>query len=217
MLNTTIANETSQYLSQNLEILLKTHEINCADLAKKLNLPYNTIHRILMGTTSDPRISTLQQIAEYFGVSLDFLYATNQSNHFNKKNNSIVPFYDWSQLTDPNFLTQVDAQKWINVADLDVKDGLEHFFAIDSTKSMQPRFPINTTFILKNNEAVIDGDLVLIRFRSDNALSLRELVIDSPHWQLKPIISDSTTILFTHEEHMVIGVVILTVIHTRSI
>jgi len=80
---------------------------------------------------------------------------------------------------------------------------------------MQPRFPFGTTFIIKMDNP-IDGDLVLVRFKKDNSISLRELVIDSPNWQLNPIISGSKNILFNHLDHIIIGVVILMLIQNRA-
>ena len=80
---------------------------------------------------------------------------------------------------------------------------------------MQPRYPVGTTFIVSMETDPIDGDLVLVRFSQNNAISLRELVVDSPHWQLNPIISGSSRLLFDQSEHSIIGVVVLTLIQTR--
>lgn len=206
-------------LAINLSKLLESHQITENDLAKNLDIPYNTINRIIRGLTTDPRISTLEQIANFFGVKLDFLlqaYANDQNS-----NNINIPLVNWDLVLNPDFLQELDRsqwKKWMPVAQLlDDTISLDKIFAIESTKSMQPRFPIGTTFIIQTNESPIDGDLILVRFKIDNSVSLRELVIDSPNWQLNPIIPGSKTILFNHTDHVIVGIVTLTLRHTRSI
>lgn len=61
-------------LSNNLSSLMKENNISESDLARALNVPYNTIHRLITGHTTDPRVSTLKSIAAYFNVSLDCLF-----------------------------------------------------------------------------------------------------------------------------------------------
>lgn len=67
-------------LSHNLSLLMKGSNVSESDLARALNLPYNTIHRLISGYTTDPRISTLKSIAIYFNVSLDDLFYSNCSS-----------------------------------------------------------------------------------------------------------------------------------------
>lgn len=81
-------------LSNNLSSLLKKHNISESDLARTLNLPYNTIHRLVTGHTIDPRISTLKAIAGYFKVKLDALLgpeclSVNEENHSEPNNRGI--------------------------------------------------------------------------------------------------------------------------------
>ncbi|MBA2650365.1 MAG: helix-turn-helix domain-containing protein [Legionella sp.] len=204
-------------LVENLAKLLDSHQITEYDLAKNLNIPYNTINRIMTGLTTDPRLSTLEQIANYFGVKLDFLlHSPKQSSQ-----EMDIPVLNWDLVSKPAFLQDIDHNKWnkwIAVAHLlEDTTSLDKIFAIESTKSMDPRFPIGTTFIIQTNESPIDGDLILVRFKTDNSVSLRELVVDSPNWQLNPIIPGSQTILFNHMDHIIIGIVTLTLRQTRAI
>lgn len=211
-------NETSDCLAKNISKLLEIHQINENELAKKLGIPYNTIHRILTGTTSDPRISTLQQIADYFGVTLDFLLHGKQENDMsNPKNTLSIPVLNWEIIIKPDFVDNLDIynkERSIKIAKFDNANDKSQLFALESTKSMHPRFPTGTTFIFNAKGQASDGDLVLVRFRDNNAVSLRELIIDSPNWQLTAIVSGSAPLIFTYAEHEIIGVVILTLIHT---
>lgn len=211
-------NKSSQatFLSKNLFRLLDSHQVSEYDLAKNLNIPYNTINRIINGTTTDPRLSTLQQIADYFGVSLDFLVGSNEAS---KKIS--IPLMSWDFVSKPNFLTAFDKitwEKWVPVGNLlENIDLTELIFALESTKSMHTKFPVGTLFVLQTHLLPIDGDLVLIKFKTDNSISLRELAIDSPNWLLNPIVSGSQALTFNHMEHEIIAIVILTLTHTRTI
>ena len=81
---------------------------------------------------------------------------------------------------------------------------------------MQPRFPFGTLFIIDQNESPRDGDVILIKMKLEKVLSLRELIIDSPKWQLQPIVSGSENLFFDATNHSIIGVVVLTVLHKRD-
>ena len=204
-------------LSENLQKLLDFHKMNESELAKHLKLPYNTIHRLLTGSTSDPRISTVQQIADYFGVTLDYFMSKNPSTPYVEQRNRAIPVLDWDLIQDPNFMSQIETtthNKWMQVTQVKNQQTPGQFFAIESTKSMYQRFSKGSTFIVKINEKPLDGDLVLIRFK-DNSVSLRELIIDSPDWQLKAIVPGSASLIYKSEENTIIGVVTLTIIQSR--
>lgn len=55
---------------KNLEWLIERAGTNPHVLKEKTGVPQPTIHRILTGESTDPRTSTLQPIADYFGVTV---------------------------------------------------------------------------------------------------------------------------------------------------
>jgi SOS-response transcriptional repressor LexA len=81
---------------------------------------------------------------------------------------------------------------------------------------MHSRFPVGTVFIIDPKEKPIDGDLVLIRFKNNESVSLRDLIIDSPHWQLLSIAQNAPSINYDVKEHEIIGVVLLTILNARK-
>lgn len=210
----------AEHLANNLKILLETHQINESELARQLDLPYNTVHRIVTGTTSDPRVSTLQQIADYFGVSLDMLINKDHSLYGTPRKETIsIPVLQWDMEFTPHFLKTFDRsllKKWITISPMDHIKNTDLLFALESTKSMHPRYPKGTTFIFHTEEAPIDGDLVIVRFRKAHSISLRELVVDSPKWQLNAVIPGSAPVEYQLTEHELVGVVVLTLIQTRA-
>lgn len=216
-----IENENkAEILSLSITNLLKEKGISENTLAKELNIPYNTIHRIITGATSDPRLSTLHQIATYFKVSIDSLvseevyYPTSREDIPQEK----TPLLSWDMLEDFNFhkkLNLLPHLKWIATPPMGSVKKENVIFALEATKSMQSRFPLGTTFIINYNEKPVDGDIVLVKFTKSNSSSLRELVTDPPQWQLVPITPGSQSIYFDENEHLIIGVVMLTLIQTR--
>lgn len=215
-----IENNLLDNLSHNLIKLLKRHHINEADLATKLNITYNTLHRLVSGTTSDPKISTLKQIADFFNISLDtLLNDTSAELKTHDDAPRFVPILSWDDMHTPHIFHGKNLEnwtKWIPVATVEKNIMNEKCYALESTRSMQPKFPLGTTFIIKPDESPIDGDLVIVKFKSDESVTLRELIIDSPHWQLSPIIPGSKSLILNKNEMEIIGVVILTVIQTRN-
>jgi len=71
--NQLLHTKTAPFLARNIVALMKKRRISDSDLAKAISLPYNTIKRITVGKTVDPKISTLLLIANFFDVSIDGL------------------------------------------------------------------------------------------------------------------------------------------------
>lgn len=64
---------TKSYFATKLVELLKKHKITTSMLSKATNISEITINKLRNGQNSNPTISTIKPIAEYFGVSIDYL------------------------------------------------------------------------------------------------------------------------------------------------
>jgi len=210
-------------LSRNLAVLMERHHVTESDLARALDLPYNTVKRLISGVTTDPRVSTLSLIAQYFNVNVDALLDDGYPTSGSVKNNDwaprSVPILSWEDVSNRNFLEILDLKTWefwqpIALAPTDNLS--ETAYALESRPSMQSRFPIGTVFVIDPKEKPIDGDLVLIRFKDDDSVSLRDLIIDSPHWQLLSITHNTPSINYNVKEHEIIGIVVLTILKARK-
>lgn len=208
-------------LAKNLRMLLDEFCVTESQIAQSLNIPVMTIRRLVSGETTDPRISTLKLIADYFNVSVDTLIQDNNIKTITMGKNlpRFVPLFDWQTIVNVKSIVEIDLTSWKDWHPIILGNNLSlsaEAFAIDSRPSMQPRFPLGTIFIIDPNETPNDGDIVLVKMTRDGELSLRELIIDSPRWQLQPIIAGSDTLYYDSNQHHVMGIVVLTFLHTRK-
>ncbi len=213
-------------LAKNLALLLKVRGLSVSDIAQGLNIPDMTVRRLVSGETSDPRISTLKLLTDYLGISIDAILDTEFHENSslalttaNKVGPQIVPVLDWTTLAEVQSLKKLDLSSWPDWQPIAL--GKEYklsseAFALKSRPSMQPRFRNNTLLIIDPKEIAVDGDLVLVKLKKDSGLSLRELMIDSPKWQLQPIVPGSEIMYFEESEHEIIGVVVLTMLFARN-
>jgi transcriptional regulator with XRE-family HTH domain len=226
LMNTVTEIEIDEYqlkkIAKNLRMLLTEHCISENDVAQSLNIPVMTVRRLASGETSDPRISTLKLIADYFNISVDSLIGDNNSKSIalmSKSTPRFIPVLDWKIATSMNSLNDIDLTSWNDWHPLILGEQLSlsnDAFALESRPSMQPRFPFGTLFIIDPNEIPNDGDIVLIKMKTNRDLSLRELIIDSPRWQLQPVVAGSEMLFYDENHHHISGVVILTILHTRK-
>lgn len=209
-------------IAQKLSFLMKERSVSELEIARCLNTSVMTIRRIMSGETEDPRISTLKLIANYFNISIDYLLDDNEigtTQIIEKKTPKFVPILDWDVLKRVDTIYNIDYSKcdrWHPVVTNGNLEISKYAYALESRPSMQPRFPNGTLFIINPNETPIDGDLILIRMKNNNDLSLRELAIDTPMWQFQPVISGSDVIFYDHECYEIVGIVILTVLQNRK-
>lgn len=210
-------------LSKNLRALLDEHRVSENDVAQALNIPVMTVRRIVSGETTDPRISTLKLFADYFTVTIDSLIESDgkKSITLTKKNlPHFIPVLDWKTAMNIKSIKDLDLTSWKEWHPIALGNQYllsNDAFALASRPSMQPRFPIGTLFIIDPKEDPVDGDIILIQMRKDKNLSLRELIIDPPKWQLQPIIPGSEILFYEEKQQHIVGVVVLTMLYTRKI
>lgn len=219
MIGLKISKSQIQKLASNLRLLLDERHISENDIAQALDLPVMTVRRIVSGETTDPRISTLKLIADYFNVSIDSLVDDMAKPASSQKSPQFIPILDWQTATTMSGLNELNLTTWKTWHPIALGD--QHTlsaetFALESRPSMQPRFPIGTLLVIDPAETPRDGDMVLVKLKQENELSLRELIIDPPKWQLQPVVAGSEMFFYDQRQHHLIGVVVLTMLFTRK-
>lgn len=183
--------KTLDKCSSIIKQLLAQEQINVTELARRIQLPQPTIHRLLTGKTEDPKLSTLSLIADYFSVSLDQLLGNTPLQDNKKLATSIsVPIITWQDVTNiENMLPSLTVNNWNDWVNVDKASSLS--FGLKSKRCMEPRFPAGSIFIIDPHVTPCDGDLVIVHYANTNEATIRELLLDGPERELLSIL-DST-------------------------
>lgn len=220
---TTSENDRGVPLAKKLAALLKLKNVSASQIAHTLGLPLMTIRRLVSGETTDPRISTIKMLANYFKVPIDQLMDGKVEDILEIKQSSIikphfVPIFNWSTIETSPSVKAIDISRWTSWQPLSVSDNEpigKYTFALESRPSMYPRFPNGTIFIFDPELIPRDGDLVLVKIRDTNELTLRELKIDPPEWQLQGIVPGTKTLPYILRDLEIIAVNLLTLLFNR--
>lgn len=206
-------------IAENLARLIELRKTTENRVARDLNIPAISIKRLLSGETTDPRVSTLQAIANYFNVNIDQLINVDNAIHYGvipQARPLFVPVLDWQSVPE---IGKIDFGGWHDWMPVTVGKNEKIgscAFAIESRPSMCPRFQQGTMFIIDPELSATDGDLVLVNLRQNNEVTMRELFIDPPDWQLHPVNQGAQSLEFSKESHEIIGVVFLTLFYNRK-
>ncbi len=176
-------------LVEHLRKLMFENKINEAELARQTNIPQPTLHKVLTGKTADPRISTLQILANYFQLSVDVLLSgdTNFSGHSTPHIESqSIPILTWSNCLDvKNMIQTISPSNWDSW--LVIEYLTDYAFGLKTKPSMEPRFPKGSILIIDPDLTPQDGDLVIVHFPQTSEATMREIIIDGPIQQLMPL------------------------------
>ena len=187
-------------LSIILKKLLFQKNMKPIDLARKLNIPQPTIHRLVTGKSTRPYLSSLEPIAEYFSLNVDQLLGEEplppDLETSEKENHSLVsskikhvPLISWEKL-----LIQMDVKHESNnkipfIGNIS-NDG---FATIMPDSSMEPIFSRESLLIFDPNKTPKDRSYVLVQLHDTKLPVFRQLLIDLDHKYLKPLNPDLNT------------------------
>lgn len=89
-----------------LDMLMADHKIRISDLSRNSGIPYTTIDGFYKKGCNNIKLSTLKQLADYFGVSIDYLVneQCDEDYGLNAEENDIVKKY---RILDDEGKTQV--------------------------------------------------------------------------------------------------------------
>lgn len=200
--------DVSNDISINLYKQMQKYGINEAELSRRTHIPQPTLHKILAGKTEDPRFSTLQQLASFFGLTVDEFVSGIQRSNRQKSSSRInsIPIISWRDcLKGSDFISSLSIREWKEW--LSIENAPNGAFGIGSTASAEPRFPRGTTLIVDPNQTPKDGDLVIVQYHHADEATLRELSIDGPNKLLLPINSNFSKDTF-NKSMKILGVVV---------
>lgn len=179
-------------LSKNLKELMNKYGMSQYDLASELNLPRTTISGIINAQSIDPRYSTVETIAKYFGLTPQALMSENsilKSSHEKIKQVSHEKLISTFDIGDVKKILDFVSGKNISCMKIQVEETLpEDCFGI--IYSGMAMFPLiiekMITIVSPINSSFQNKDLVLVYKSEINEFLIRKLLIESGEKILQP-------------------------------
>ncbi|WP_133128636.1 helix-turn-helix domain-containing protein [Legionella nagasakiensis] len=185
-MSTTFLNESSHLLlAQTLtELIGRDKKLSPAALARQLGIPTNKITRILNGDVTDPKASTLIQIANYFDITIEQLLGLEpivRQGEAELESTRPLPVFEFSTAGESN-----RPKEWYRWAENDV-DGEYYALAID-TDLYEPTFPKNSLLIINPDIPPDDRSYIVVKKKDGSShCSIKKYVIEGSQIYLYPI------------------------------
>lgn len=198
-------------ISSILSRILFEKKIKPIELARELNIPQPTMHRIVSGKSPNPHSGSIKPIADYFNLTVEQLKGIAPlpdslfDNPLAKKHLIEIPLIEWQDL--PN-LKNPDLKKKSIAAMADLSPDCFAVYMNDS--SMEPHFVKGSILIFDPHKAPTDRSYPLIKRGSTNLYTFRQIIVDAEYQFLKPLNPDlmSTQMRLLDEHDEVIGVLV---------
>lgn len=184
-------------LSKILQRLLFEKKMKPVDLAREVNLPQPTVHRLVTGKSTRPYKSSLKPIADYFSITVDQLIgedaleADNEAVAFfpdKHKGFKKIPIIDWDGTSE--FITKAINPNPHRFTMGSTNLGEGAFATQMNDSSMEPVFQRDATLVFDPKEQPKDRDYVLVKLKDVPSPILRWLLIDGEDKYLKPLNPD---------------------------
>lgn len=196
----------SQYLSGNINYLLKQHNIDIKNLSAQTGIPAATIAR-MRKKGSNPTISTIEPLLDFFRVDMDtFLYKDMLDPEYQYKKQcgqfAHIPIVKIEDIS--NSINTSKVVKFVGAAGI---TGEKVFGVNITTEALAPAFQNNSIVIIDPDLNPKEGDYVLCRLEKDDKPVFRQIFIDGSKCFFKPINPDFGEIRYC-KHFDIIGVVI---------
>ncbi|MBI5448494.1 MAG: helix-turn-helix domain-containing protein [Gammaproteobacteria bacterium] len=183
-------------LCEILSRLMFEKKIRTAELARRVNLPQPTVHRIVTGSSPKPHRSSLLPLAEFFGVSIEQLRGFAPIPWLTLPENTRMTLAGWQEVP---IIAWEEAAYWHHYAAqppqaissnnlfTDAKISNHSFVLRMNDASMAPLFPIGTFLIVDPEKSVKDRGFVVVKLKETPLPVFRQLLIDGSQRYIKPI------------------------------
>ena len=201
--------EVQSTLRNRIYALMKKHNINGRDLSRKTGIHHATLNRLLAGVMEDPKLSILEAISDYFGVSINYILGNDryQENGTHRLGAIYqIPVISWDKVADADsYLKTLTDENWSDWITLDQAYNSK-LFALRSTKSMSPKYMVNTVLIIDPTAVVSDGDIVVVLLKEKAISTIREVIIGEDYYLVNPNLTSSEKVILD-DSIQIIGVV----------
>lgn len=200
-----LSESNNPLLAQTLtDLIERENKLTPAALARKLGIPTNKITRILNGDVTDPKASTLLQIANYFGISIEQLLGLKPiireglANH--QTATQSLPIYEFSKPA------QI-AKNWYHWVANEIEG---NYYALNvDTDLYEPTFPQNSLLIVNPDIMPEDRcDIIVKKKDSPQHYSIKKYVLEGNEIYLYPINPKLPVEVFDKNLYIIAGVIL---------
>lgn len=206
-MSTKIFNESPNLLlAQTLNDLInRERSLTPASLARKLGIPTNKITRILNGDVTDPKASTLLQIAHCFGISIDQLLGIEpirQEKSGDLKTSQVLPVFTMSHMDE-----QKTPREWYRWVENEVAG---NYYAISvDTDLYGPAFPKDSLLVVNPDLMPDDRSFVVVKNKNHPVhCSIKKYVVDGNQHYLYPINPKLAIEIYDESLYHIAGVIL---------
>lgn len=174
-------------LSGALRELLYRENIKPIELARKLNIPQPTIHRLVTGKSTRPHRSSLEPIAKFFSIPIEQLTGEEPLEKVRELSHqavNVVPVLLWDELPC------VKKNNGASSIALMGHTNADCFAVIMNDHSMEPLFDKDSILVFDPKKLPTDRAFVLVKLYETQQIIFRQLLIDAAHQYLKPLSPD---------------------------
>ena len=182
-------------------------------LARAVNLPKATIHRVLSGDTPDPRAGTLLPIAQYFNITIEQLmgvtalpkdFPLQSANSLDVVEMPLIPLDSVKQWLN----NQYNPENFFKISSFSEKILDENCFITQIiSDEMAPLFPRKTYLIVKKQRVPKKDEIVVVFHNNKSSILIRKFTDLKGEQYLIP--SNSSYEIIDYDNNVeLIGVVI---------
>jgi SOS-response transcriptional repressor LexA len=204
-------------ISRILKALMFKKNINASGLARNLDLPQQTLQRIVSGISPNPHKKTLGPIADFFQISVEQLkgkqplppeLVKNDLQSSSSHSLRQLPILPWKEI-DTYLDEETEFESLEHIA-IEASLPENTFVTRLDDSSMEPYFPKSSILIFSAEDSAKDSDFVLVKLAISNNHIFRQLITDGEHRYLKPLNPDLTSsqIRLLNKEDEILGIML---------
>lgn len=207
-------------LSKVLKKLLFDRDMKPVELARAVDMPVPTVHRLVTGKSTRPYQSSLEALAEYFEITQEQLLGEKPLP--GEETNAPPAILKKNQQPSENYIKQIPLVPWDKITNFDKLENSydkipclgtisdQGFALIMPDSSMSPIFAKGNILIFDPAKAPIDRSFVLVKLAENNALVFRQMLVDVDYKYLKPLNPDLNAfkMRLLNESDQILGVLV---------
>lgn len=175
-------------LGSNLKLLLQKAHLSENELARRTGISQQIINRILSGENKNPKIATLNPIANYFMISIsqligDEFFDKEVSLNILHRGWREIPLIDFNNILGSALNELILESNSKVIADIDYS---ENIFALKmNDDSMEPKFSKGSILIFDSKREVLTGDYGLLII--DKKILIRQVFLKNEKFYVKSL------------------------------